>query len=73
MTRLPMVSGRECVKALQRAGFRVIRQSGSHIIMQRQEPSAMVVVPNHDELDRGTLKAILRQADISPDTFIDLL
>jgi predicted RNA binding protein YcfA (HicA-like mRNA interferase family) len=73
MTRLPMLSGHECIKALQRAGFQVIRQTGSHIILQRQEPPATVVVPNHDELDRGTLKAILRQAGISHQTFIDLL
>lgn len=73
MTKLPRVSGRDCVDALTRAGFRVRRQSASHIVMRRDEPFAQVVVPDHKELDRGTLRAILRQAELSIDDFVALL
>ena len=73
MTRLPRVSGRQCVAALERAGFRVRRQRGSHIVVRRDEPFAQVVVPDHGELDRGTLRAILRQADVPVDRFVELL
>jgi predicted RNA binding protein YcfA (HicA-like mRNA interferase family) len=52
------------------AGFRIRRQSASHIIMRRDEPFAQVVVPDHKELDRGTLRGILRQADLSIDDFV---
>ncbi|HEY9611163.1 MAG TPA: type II toxin-antitoxin system HicA family toxin [Allocoleopsis sp.] len=50
----------ECVKALEQIGFVVARQRGSHIILVREEPKTTVSVPNHDELDRGTLRAIVR-------------
>lgn len=69
MSKLPRISGRACVSALSRAGFYVKRQQGSHIIMRRDDPFAQLVVPNHKELDRGTLRAILRQADLSVDEF----
>jgi predicted RNA binding protein YcfA (HicA-like mRNA interferase family) len=73
MSKLPRVSGEQVVAALQRLGFRVRRQHGSHIIMRREEPFAQTVVPAHRELDRGTLRAILRQIDLSVEDFIRLL
>jgi predicted RNA binding protein YcfA (HicA-like mRNA interferase family) len=73
MTKLPKVSGRQCIKALERAGFYFKRQAGSHIILRRDEPFAQLVVPEHLELDRGTLRAIIRQAGLSPDEFLKLL
>lgn len=73
MTDLPIVSARQCVKALQRAGFTISRQSGSHIIMRRDDPYAKAIIPNHKELKKGTLKSILRQAGLSVDQFIALL
>ena len=73
MTRLPGISGRECIKALEKAGFYFKRQEGSHIILRRDEPFAQVVVPEHDELDRGTLRAIIRQTSLSVDEFLRLL
>ena len=73
MTRLPVVSGRECVKALEGAGFHVRRQEGSHIILRRDSPFAQLVVPDHKELDRGTLRAILRQSGLTVDQFNALL
>ncbi len=73
MTKLPRISGRECMKILARRGFYVRRQEGSHMILRRDDPLAQVVVPDHKELDRGTLRAIIRQAGLSVDEFIDLM
>ena len=73
MSRLPQVSGRECVTALQRFGFVVVRQRGSHIILRRDDPFAQLVVPDHKQLDRGTLRSILRQAEISIEEFVSVL
>ncbi|MDA0747714.1 MAG: type II toxin-antitoxin system HicA family toxin [bacterium] len=73
MSKLPVISGQACVQALLRAGFVLKRQKGSHIILRRDDPFAQVVVPDHRELDRGTLRAILRQTDIQVADFIALL
>jgi predicted RNA binding protein YcfA (HicA-like mRNA interferase family) len=73
MSILPKISGRDCVKALNQAGFYRKRQRGSHIVLRRDDPFAQLVVPDHKELDRGTLRAIIRQAGLSVDQFVDLL
>lgn len=73
MSKLPRVSGQEAVTALQRIGFRIRRQHGSHIILRRDDPFAQTVVPAHRELDRGTLRAILRQIDLTVEEFVSLL
>lgn len=51
----------------------VKRQEGSHIVLRRSDPFAQLVVPDHKELDRGTLRAIIRQAGISVEEFTRLL
>ena len=61
------------MKALERAGFVVKRQEGSHVILRRVQPFAQLVVPDHKELDRGTLRAIIRQADLTVEEFLRLL
>ena len=73
MSGLPKISGWDCVKALAKAGFYVKRQQGSHMILRRDEPFAQVVVPDHRALDRGTLRAIIRQAGLSADEFLKFL
>lgn len=73
MSKLPVISGTECIKALERIGFAMDRQRGSHIILVREEPKMTVTVPEHDELDRGTLRAIIRQVGLSVDEFVKLL
>jgi predicted RNA binding protein YcfA (HicA-like mRNA interferase family) len=73
MSKLPRISGRECVKALEKAGFQVARQRGSHIILRRDDPFGRVSVPNHSELDKGTLKSIIREAGLTTDEFLELL
>ena len=73
MSKLPQVSGKNCLKALNKVGFFVKRQKGSHIIVCRNDPFAEVVIPNHKTLDKGTLRAIIRQADLDVNEFIELL
>jgi predicted RNA binding protein YcfA (HicA-like mRNA interferase family) len=73
MSRLPQVAGSDVVRALQKVGFTVRRQHGSHIIMRRDSPFAQTVVPNHKQIDRGTLRAIVRQTGLSVDEFVGLL
>jgi len=73
MSNLPRISGRECIKALEKAGFYFKRQEGSHVILRRDDPFAQLVVPDHKELDRGTLRAILRQSGLGVDEFVKLL
>jgi predicted RNA binding protein YcfA (HicA-like mRNA interferase family) len=75
MGRLPSVSGKGAVRALQKAGFRFIRQSGSHLVLQKPTPGSTVtvIVPNHSELAKGTLRAIIRKSGLSVDDFIALL
>jgi predicted RNA binding protein YcfA (HicA-like mRNA interferase family) len=73
MSKLPVLSGRNCIKALAKAGFYFKRQEGSHVSLRRDEPFCQLVVPLHKELDRGTLRAIIRQAGIPVDEFIKLM
>lgn len=71
MPKLPRVSGAQAVRALERLGFAVARQRGSHIVMRRG--STGCVVPNHRELKTGTLAGLLKQAGVSVEDFINAL
>jgi predicted RNA binding protein YcfA (HicA-like mRNA interferase family) len=71
MPKLPVVSGAEAIRALERLGFAVVRQRGSHIVLRKE--SSGCVVPNHRELKLGTLTGILKQAGVSVDEFIAAL
>ena len=73
MTKLPVISGREALMALKRAGWIEARQTGSHIVMVKSGSTVSVSVPDHKELDRGTLKGIIRLAGLTVDEFASLL
>jgi len=73
MSGLPRMSGREVVAALSRAGYHLKRHHGSHMILRRDDPFSQLVVPDHKELDRGTLRAIIRQVNLSVDEFTKLM
>ena len=73
MSRLPVISGAVCIKILAKIGFVIDRQRGSHVILVREDPRMTICVPDHQELDRGTLRAIIRQVGLSVDEFVDLL
>ncbi len=71
MPKLPHVSDREAVRAMQKLGFEVSRQKGSHIVMKRGTDGC--VIPNHQEIKIGTPAGALRQAGISAEEFIAAL
>lgn len=72
MPNLPHLSGREIIRALGRLGFVQARQRGSHVVMKKSVPGGTLgcVVPMHDEVAIGTLRSILRQAQVSAEEFI---
>ncbi len=73
--KLPVVSGEKTVKALYKAGFRVVRQKGSHVRMEKRtdEGTIKVTVPLHPVLKKGTLRIILKQAGLTVEEFVKLL
>ena len=71
MPKLPLVSGTEVIRTLERLGFIVLRQKSSHIILRRGPTGC--VVPNHREIKTGTLSGILKQASVSAEEFIETL
>lgn len=72
MVKLPVVSGYELIKILgKNFGFRVLRQKGSHVTLTND--IAFITVPLHDELDKGTLNAILKDAGISREKFLEYI
>lgn len=74
MSKIPTdLSGRDLVRTLEKIGFVVKRQKGSHIILHRGEPPARVVVPDHKTLRVGTLRSILNSANISVEELLKLL
>ena len=73
MSGLPRISGRECMKALTKSGFILKRQEGSHMIVRKENPFIQLVIPDHKELDRGTLRAIIRQSGLTIDEFKSFL
>jgi len=74
MPPLPMLRAAQVIKALEKAGFQAIRQRGSHVRL-RHADGRVVTVPVHvgTDLGRGLLRKILRDADLSPDEFLELL
>lgn len=56
MSGLPRISGRECLRALNKTGFYLKRQEGSHMVIRKDKPFTQLVIPDHKELDRGTLE-----------------
>lgn len=69
MPKLPRISGRDVIRVLESLGFRQVRQRGSHVVMRRGDRGC--VVPLHAEVAVGTLRSTLRQADVSPQEFVD--
>jgi predicted RNA binding protein YcfA (HicA-like mRNA interferase family) len=70
MAFLPVVSGSDVVKVFQRFGWTVARQSSSHIIMTKEGEIASLSIPNHKEVARGTMRSLIRSANITVDEFI---
>ncbi|GAA5262777.1 type II toxin-antitoxin system HicA family toxin [Methanocalculus sp. MC3] len=74
MPKLPILSYLEVIKALNKIGYSVDHQTGSHIILrQEKEPHRRLTIPNHKEISKGTIQSIIRQAGLTKDEFIQLL
>lgn len=74
MSKLPLLSGKEVLKALSKIGYKPDHQTGSHVILrQEQEPYRRLTVPNHREIAKGTMRAIIRQAGLTVEEFTKLL
>jgi len=74
MIRLPRISGRKVVRALSKIGYENDRQTGSHIVLRQLEyPHRRLVVPDHNEVAKGTLRAIISQAGLTVAEFLELL
>jgi len=73
--KLPRLSGREIIELLSKKGFGIARQKGSHVILTKEtdEGKKAVVVPNHKEVDKGTLLEIIRQAGLTREEFMELI
>lgn len=71
MPVLPTLSGAEVVHVFARFGWGVVRQSGSHIIMTKDGEIATLSVPNHRQVARGTLRGLIRAANLTVQEFID--
>ena len=72
MSRLPVCSGQEAVRAFRKLGYEVDHQTGSHIIL-RHPATRRLTVPNHRELAKGTLRSLIREAGITKEQFAELL
>ncbi len=72
---LPAISGRQLLRALQRAGFVVLRQKGSHVSLERRTTDGYwrTIVPMHREIRAGTLSDILNQSGLTKDQLRELL
>lgn len=74
MSKLPVVSGVDVVKALAKLGYELDHQTGSHMILrQRNPPYRRITVPRHREIAKGTLRAIIRDTGLTVEEFMKLL
>jgi len=72
--KLPLLSGKTVVKAFLRLGYAIDHQTGSHIILRHKDPPhRRLTIPGHDELAKGTLRAIIREAGLTRKEFEKLL
>ena len=74
MSHLPIVSGKDAIRAFERIGYRISHQTGSHIILRHESPPHRhITVPNHREVAKGTLRGLIRDAGLTVDEFNALL
>ena len=74
MPKLPIVSYKELIKLLQQYDYEIDHQRGSHIILRHQNPPhRRLTVPDHREVAKGTLRAIIRESGLTVEEFRNLL
>jgi predicted RNA binding protein YcfA (HicA-like mRNA interferase family) len=69
MAKLPVISGAQAVRRFQRAGWRMDRRKGSHVVLLKHGHVASLSVPQHKELAPGTLRALIREAGMTVEEF----
>ena len=71
MPKRPVVSGEAALRAFELLGFRIAHRHGSHVVVRKDTPDGAhgTTVPMHDEIARGTLASMLRQAQVDPEDF----
>jgi predicted RNA binding protein YcfA (HicA-like mRNA interferase family) len=70
MASLPALSGTEVVRVLESFGWNVARRRGSHIIMTKAGEIVTLSIPNHKEVAKGTLRSLIRSANLTVDEFV---
>jgi predicted RNA binding protein YcfA (HicA-like mRNA interferase family) len=70
MASLPAISGQEAVRVFETFGWSIARQKGSHIIMTKKGEIVTLSIPNHKEVAKGTLRSLIRAANLTVDEFI---
>jgi predicted RNA binding protein YcfA (HicA-like mRNA interferase family) len=70
MASLPAISGQEAVRVFEFFGWSIARQRGSHIIMTKSGEIATLSIPNHKEIAKGTLRSLIRSANLTIDEFV---
>ena len=73
MPALPIISGRDVRRALEKLGWQFARQRGSHMIFVKAGHPASLSVPDHREVARGTLRSLIRSAGLTVEEFISAL
>ncbi|MBD3343726.1 MAG: addiction module toxin, HicA family [Chitinivibrionales bacterium] len=74
MSKLPAIKPRFAIRALKKAGYKIDHQTGSYVILEKPGHPSIITVPMHNiDLKKGTLKAILKQAGLSNDDFLNLI
>ena len=74
MPKLPVLSYLEVIKVLNKIGYNIDHQTGSHIVLrQDKEPYRRLTIPNHKEISKGTINSIIRQAGLTREEFLNLL
>ncbi len=73
MVRLANISGKEAVKAFQKAGWQPLGQVGSHLVMVKPGVRVNLSIPQHKELSIGTLRSLIRHSGLTVEQFLDLL
>jgi predicted RNA binding protein YcfA (HicA-like mRNA interferase family) len=73
LTKVPIISGRDAIKAFSKAGWSAVRQTGSHVIMMKPDSIVTLSIPMHSEVKRGTLRSLIKDAGLTVEEFVSLL
>ena len=73
MPSIPLLRPREVVRAFERLGWKVARQRGSHIVLTKAAMPITLSIPDHPQVARGTLRALISQAGLTVEQFLEAL